>query len=64
MRFTSGEIAELNAAVRAFEIKSQRLPDPILALSGLEASPKKYKGGQKCELAFRNNVLEKNGAYR
>jgi aryl-alcohol dehydrogenase-like predicted oxidoreductase len=41
VRFTSGEIAELNAAVRAIEIKGQRLPDPILALSGVEAPPKK-----------------------
>jgi aryl-alcohol dehydrogenase-like predicted oxidoreductase len=41
VRFTSGEIAELNAAVRAIEIKGQRLPDAILPLSGLEAPPKK-----------------------
>lgn len=40
VRFTSDEIAELNAAVRAIEIKGQRLPDGILGLSGLEA-PKK-----------------------
>jgi aryl-alcohol dehydrogenase-like predicted oxidoreductase len=41
VRFTAGEIAELNAAVRAIEIKGQRLPDGILGLSGLETPPKK-----------------------
>jgi aryl-alcohol dehydrogenase-like predicted oxidoreductase len=41
VRFTSGEIAELNAAVRAIEVKGQRLPDAILAFSGVEAAPKK-----------------------
>jgi aryl-alcohol dehydrogenase-like predicted oxidoreductase len=39
--FTSGEIADLNAAVRAIEIKGQRLPDAILAFSGVEAPTKK-----------------------
>jgi aryl-alcohol dehydrogenase-like predicted oxidoreductase len=41
VRFTSDEIAELNAAARAIEIKGQRLPDGISALSGLEAPAKK-----------------------
>jgi hypothetical protein len=40
LRFSSTEIAELNAAVRAIEIKGQRLPEPVLALSGVEAPPK------------------------
>ena len=41
VRFTSGEITELNTAVRAIEIKGQRLPDGIIGLSGLEAPAKK-----------------------
>jgi len=41
VRFTPSEIAELNSAVRAIEIKGQRLPDVVLAFSGVEAPPKK-----------------------
>jgi aryl-alcohol dehydrogenase-like predicted oxidoreductase len=41
VRFTPGELAELNTAVRAIEIRGQRLPDGVLALSGVEAPPKK-----------------------
>ena len=41
VRFTSVELAELNAAVRAIEIKGQRLPDEVLVMSGVEAPPKK-----------------------
>ena len=41
VRLTSSELADLNAAVRAIEIQGQRLPDPVLALSGVEAPPKK-----------------------
>lgn len=41
VKFTSAEIAELNAAVRAIEIKGQRLPDGVLRFSGVEAPPKK-----------------------
>lgn len=37
IKFTSSEIAELNAAVRAIEIKGQRLPDSVLVFSGVEA---------------------------
>jgi aryl-alcohol dehydrogenase-like predicted oxidoreductase len=40
VKFTSGEIAELNAAVRAIEIQGQRLPDGVLVFSGVEAPPK------------------------
>jgi len=40
VKFTSGEIAELNFAVRAIEIKGQRLPDAVLGFSGVEAPPK------------------------
>ena len=40
VKFTFGEIAELNSAVRAIEIKGQRLPDAVLAFSGVEAPPK------------------------
>jgi aryl-alcohol dehydrogenase-like predicted oxidoreductase len=40
VRFTSAEISELNSAVKAVEIKGQRLPDFVLAFSGVEA-PKK-----------------------
>ena len=45
VRFAPNEIAELNAAVRAIEIKGQRLPDPILALSGVEAPTKRANPG-------------------
>jgi aryl-alcohol dehydrogenase-like predicted oxidoreductase len=38
--FTPAELAELNAAVRAIEIRGQRLPDPVLVFSGVEAPPK------------------------
>ena len=41
VRFTPAELAELNGAVRAFEVKGQRLPDAVLTFSGVEAPPKK-----------------------
>ena len=41
VRFTSSELAELNAAVRAIEIQGQRLPDQVLVFSGVEAPPKR-----------------------
>jgi len=41
IKFTSGQIAEFNSAVRSIEIKGQRLPDAVLAFSGVEAAPKK-----------------------
>lgn len=41
VRFTPAELVELNSAVSAVEIKGQRLPDAVLAFSGLEAPPKK-----------------------
>jgi aryl-alcohol dehydrogenase-like predicted oxidoreductase len=41
VKFTSTEIAELDSAVRAVEIKGQRLPDFVLAFSGVEAPMKK-----------------------
>jgi len=41
VKFTSSEIAELNSAVRAIEIKGQRLPDAVLVFSGVEAPLKK-----------------------
>jgi aryl-alcohol dehydrogenase-like predicted oxidoreductase len=41
VRFTSAELDELNSAVRAIEIQGQRLPDAVLAFSGVEAPPKK-----------------------
>lgn len=37
VHFTPAEIAELNAAVRAIEVHGQRLPDRVLAFSGVEA---------------------------
>lgn len=40
VRFTPAELAELNSAVSAIEIKGQRLPDMVLAFSGVEAPPK------------------------
>jgi aryl-alcohol dehydrogenase-like predicted oxidoreductase len=41
VRFAPAEIAELNSAVRAIEIRGQRLPDGVLVFSGVEAPPKK-----------------------
>lgn len=41
VRFTSNEIVELNDAVRAIDIKGQRLPDAVLVNSGVEAPPKR-----------------------
>jgi aryl-alcohol dehydrogenase-like predicted oxidoreductase len=41
VRFTASELTELNAAVRAIEVRGQRLPDAVLAFSGVEAPPKR-----------------------
>ena len=41
VRFTPSEINELNASVAAIEIRGARLPDMVLAFSGVEAPPKK-----------------------
>jgi aryl-alcohol dehydrogenase-like predicted oxidoreductase len=41
VRFTPAEVTELNSAVRAIEIRGQRLPDAVLIFSGVEAPPKK-----------------------
>ncbi|MGD9561223.1 MAG: aldo/keto reductase [Pyrinomonadaceae bacterium] len=41
VKFTSAEIAELNTAVRAIDVKGQRLPSGVLGFSGVEAPPKK-----------------------
>ena len=41
VHFAPAEIADLNSAVRAIEVRGQRLPDPVLAFSGVEAPPKK-----------------------
>jgi aryl-alcohol dehydrogenase-like predicted oxidoreductase len=41
IRFTPPELAELNSAVRAIEVKGQRLPDAVLVFSGVEAPPKR-----------------------
>jgi len=41
IRFTPAEISELNSAVRAIEVKGQRLPDAVLVFSGVEAPMKK-----------------------
>lgn len=45
VRFTPGELAELNAAVRAVEVRGQRLPDAVQAFSGVEAPPKGARPG-------------------
>ena len=39
--FTPDEIKELNASVSSIQIQGKRLPDGILALSGVEAPPKR-----------------------
>jgi len=41
VRFTPAEVSELNSAVRAIEVKGQRLPDAVLAFSGVDAPMKK-----------------------
>ena len=41
IRFTPAEVSELNSAVRAIEVKGQRLPDAVLVFSGVEAPLKK-----------------------
>jgi aryl-alcohol dehydrogenase-like predicted oxidoreductase len=41
VRFTASELAELNAVVRAVEVAGQRLPDAVLAYSGVEAPLKR-----------------------
>jgi aryl-alcohol dehydrogenase-like predicted oxidoreductase len=41
VRFTPTEISELNSAVSAIDIRGQRLPDQVLAFSGVEAPLKK-----------------------
>ena len=40
VRFTPAELAELNKAVAAIEIRGARLPDQVLVFSGVEAPPK------------------------
>lgn len=39
IRFRPAELTELNAAVRAIEVRGQRLPDAVLVHSGREAPP-------------------------
>ncbi len=41
LRLTSSELAELNGAVSAVQIRGARLPDQVLVFSGVEAPPKK-----------------------
>lgn len=41
IRFMPAEVSELNSAVRAIEVKGQRLPDAVLVFSGVEAPMKK-----------------------
>lgn len=41
VKFLPDELTELNSEVRDFEVKGQRLPDGVLAFSGVEAPPKK-----------------------
>ncbi len=38
--FVPDEIAELNTAVAAIQIKGARLPDQVLVYSGVEAPPR------------------------
>jgi len=40
VRFTAAEVTELNAAVRAIEVRGARLPEQVLVFSGVEAPPK------------------------
>ncbi|BDG10080.1 aldo/keto reductase [Anaeromyxobacter paludicola] len=41
LRFTSSEVAELNGALSAVQVRGARLPDQVLVFSGVEAPPKK-----------------------
>lgn len=41
LQFTATELAELNAAVRAIEVRGARLPDAVQVFSDVEAPPKK-----------------------
>ncbi|WP_240359948.1 aldo/keto reductase [Pyxidicoccus trucidator] len=41
VRFTPAELAELNRAVRAVEVRGARLPEQVQVFSGVEAAPKK-----------------------
>jgi aryl-alcohol dehydrogenase-like predicted oxidoreductase len=41
VQFTPAEVVELNAAVSAIEVRGARLPEMVLALSGVEAARKK-----------------------
>jgi hypothetical protein len=40
LRFTPPELTELNASMAAIKIEGARLPEPVLALSGVEAAAK------------------------
>jgi aryl-alcohol dehydrogenase-like predicted oxidoreductase len=41
VRFTPSELAELNGAVSAVQVRGARLPDQVAVMSGVEAPPKK-----------------------
>lgn len=41
VQFTAAELAELNRSVSAIQVRGARLPEGVLALSGMEAPPKK-----------------------
>lgn len=41
VHFSSAELSELNAAVRAIEIRGARLPEAVQAMSGVEAPPRR-----------------------
>src|SRR5436190_12516230 len=41
IQFTQSELAELNSAVRAIEIRGQRLPEAVMVFSDVEAPPKR-----------------------
>ena len=64
VRFTSGEIAELNAAGRAIEIKRQRLPDAILPLSGPRSAPAEIAALKNASSPSEAMYWTENGAYR
>jgi hypothetical protein len=40
VNFTPAELAELNASLSSIEIGGARLPDAVLAYSGVEAPPR------------------------
>ena len=59
VRFTPSELAELNGAVSAIQVRGARLPDQVLVFSGVEAPPRS-DGRRTCPGATRGALREIN----